>query len=126
VTIDSSLSFASNGYKTLFSVVTFGPVVNTSPDFGSGSYMGFVFGSGSNFNYGWIEVTWSGSTNTFEILAAAYESQANTAILAGDVGSVSAPAPSPASLLALIAGGAALRQWRQRRRSKQPVAAACT
>jgi hypothetical protein len=125
-TIDSSLSFALSGLQTVFSVTTSGPVVNTSPDFGSGSYMGFRFGSGSNFNYGWIEVTWSGSTNTFEILAAAYESQANTAILAGDVGGVSAPAPSPASLLALIVGGAALRQWRQRRRSTQPVATACT
>ena len=125
-TIDSSLSFASSSLQTVFSVETSGSVVNTSPDFGSGSYMGFRFGSGPSYNYGWIEVTWSGSTNTFEILAAAYESQANTAILAGDVGGVSAPAPSPASLLALIVGGAALRQWRQRRRARQPAATACT
>jgi hypothetical protein len=129
-TIDGSLSFAASNGVTFFNIFNYyyGGQGNTytSPDFGSGSYMGFVFGNGLTNNYGWIEITWSGSTNTWEILAAAYESQANTAILAGDVGSVSAPAPSPASLLALIVGGAALRQWRQRRRSTQPVATACT
>jgi len=129
-TIDGSLSFAALGGITFFKIYNYyygsGGNTSTSPDFGSGSYMGFAFANGINYNYGWIEITWSGSTNTWEILAAAYESQVNTAILAGDVGSVSAPAPSPASLLALIVGGAALRQWRQRRRSTQPVATACT
>jgi hypothetical protein len=99
----------------------------TSPDFGPGSYLPFyVIDSSSNAYYGWIEITWSGSTNTWEILSAAYESQANTAILAGNTGSVSAPAPSPASLLALIVGGAALRQWRQRRRETRRAVVACS
>jgi len=129
-TIDGSLSFATLQGVTFFNIYNYyygtGGNTSTSPDFGSGSYMGFAFANGINYNYGWIEITWSGSTNTWEILSAAYESQPNTAILAGDVGSVSAPGPSPASLLALIVGGAVLRQWRQRRGSKRPVATACT
>lgn len=127
-TIDGSLPFANFDGLTFFQVDSYyySGGTYTSPDFGPGSYMGFLFRSGLNDYYGWIEVTWSGSTSTWEILSAAYESQPNTGILAGDVGSASAPAPSPASLLALIVGGAALRQWRQRRRSTQPVATACT
>ena len=91
---------------------SFGPV---SPNFTAGSYMGFRFGSGGNHNYGWLEVTWDGSTENWQILSGAYESTVNTAIV---IPSANVPAPSPASLLALIVGGAALRQWRRGRRQQ--------
>ena len=129
--IDGALSFPAFDAGTFFNIYNYvyagGGNTYTSQDFEPGDYMGFVFVNGltNTENYGWIEITWNGSENVWEILAAAYESD-GTAIFAGDVGSVSAPAPSPASLLALIVGGAALRQWRQRRRSTQPVATACT
>jgi hypothetical protein len=63
-------------------------------------------------------VTWSGSTQNWQILSGSYETTVNTAINAGQ-GAASVPAPSPASLLALIVGGAALRQWRAGRRKQQ-------
>ena len=75
-----------------------------SPDFGAGSFMGFRFGSAGAWNYGWIEITWSWSgnpsTSTFQILGAAYESQVNTAILAGATGGGAVPLPGAAGLAA--------------------------
>ena len=91
--------------------------VTQSPDFGAASYMGFRFGSGSNYYYGWLEVTWHAPTLDWQIFSGAYENTVNTAINAGQ-GAASVPAPSPASLLALIVGGAALRQWRRGRRQQ--------
>ena len=84
-------------------------------DFGPGSYMGFRFGSTGQFNYGWLEVTWNSTSLDWQILSGAYESTVNTAIVTP---SANVPAPSPASLLALIVGGAALRQWRRGRRKQ--------
>ena len=88
---------------------------STSPDFGAGSFMGFRFGSGSTWNYGYIEVlwTWTGtqSTSTFQLLSAAYESTANTAILAG---APPTPIPAPSALALLALGGGAFRRARQR------------
>jgi hypothetical protein len=78
--------------------------------------MGFRFGSGGNLNYGWLEVTWdSTGSGQWQILSGAYESTINTAIV---IPSANVPAPSPASLLALILGGAALRRWRRGRRQQ--------
>lgn len=131
-TIDAKAYFSIFDGNSVFKLDVYSYYYNstntyTSPDFGPGSYLSFyVIDSFSNAYYGWIEITWSGSTNTWEILSAAYESQAGTAILAGDTGSVSAPAPSPAFLLALIVGGAALRQWRQRRRETRRAVVACS
>jgi hypothetical protein len=75
--------------------------------------MGFKFGSGSTWNYGYIEVlwTWGGtkSTSAFQLLSAAYESTANTAILAG-----AAPVPAPSVLALMALGGGAFRRARQR------------
>jgi hypothetical protein len=65
-----------------------------------------------------LEVTWDGTSENWQILSGAYETTVNTAIAAGQ-GAASVPAPSPASLLALIVGGAALRQWRAGRRKQQ-------
>jgi hypothetical protein len=109
--------WSDDSFKTLFRY-DYAAGVTQSPDFGAGSYMGFRFGTGSNYYYGWLEVTWSGSTQNWQILSGSYETTVNTAINAGQ-GAASVPAPSPASLLALIVGGAALRQWRAGRRKQQ-------
>jgi hypothetical protein len=87
----------------------------SSPNFGANSFMGFKFGSGSTWNYGYIEVlwTWGGtkSTSAFQLLSAAYESTANTAILAG---ALPTPVPAPSALALLALGGGAFRRARQR------------
>ena len=90
-----------------------------SAKFGAGSFMGFRVGVSGNYNYGWIEATWDPSTNTFQLLSAAYESTPNTAILAGAAAPV--PEPSTGALAALVLGGAALGVARRRR--KQEAAA---
>ena len=83
--------------------------------------MGFQTAQG---NLGWLEVTWSGATDTFQVYSAAYESVAGVAILAGDTGG-SAAVPEPGQvassllLLALGAAGVAI----QRRRAKKKQAA---
>jgi hypothetical protein len=101
---DPSWVFSGDPYQSAFRS---GAVA--SADFGAGSYMGFRFGSGSNWYYGYLEVTWTASTNTFRILSGAYESHVNTAILAG---AMAVPAPSALALLAL--GGGAFRRARAR------------
>jgi hypothetical protein len=111
--IDASASWSNNRWQTVFQYDYQTTV--TSPDFNAGSYMGFRFGTVGNFNYGWLEVTWDGSTENWQILSGAYESTVNTAIV---IPGASVPAPSPASLLALIVGGAALRRWRGGRRQQ--------
>lgn len=88
-----------------------------SPDFGPNSFMGFRIDGGSqDYIYGYIEVTWSSATDTFEILSAAYESVANVAIQ-----TPSAPVPEPATgaMVALLMGSGALSQWRKNRRDKK-------
>jgi hypothetical protein len=62
-----------------------------SPNFGSGSYMGFRTAQN---NYGWLEVTWDSASQDFEILSGAYEDQAGVAILAG-AGAGPAAVPEP-------------------------------
>jgi hypothetical protein len=88
--------------RTVFYYASYGDL---SPNFGPGSFMGFRFGSPSAWNYGWIEVTWNWTgnpqTSTFQILGAAYESQVNTAILAGATGGGGGvPLPGAAGLAA--------------------------
>jgi hypothetical protein len=109
VTIDGSATWTGSANKTTFKYGS-----DTSPDFGDGSFMGFRFGviGSGNFTYGYLEVTWNSSTNTFQILSGAYESTANQAILAGATAAVPVPA---ASLLALMAlGGNSFRRSRTR------------
>jgi hypothetical protein len=89
---------------------------SVSPDFGPGSYMGFKTSQG---NYGWLEVTWTASSGEFRILSGAYESVADTPILAG----AAAPIPEPGTwaAMAIFAGGAAFAGWRRRNSAKIPA-----
>jgi hypothetical protein len=114
--IDSSASWRLGGTSTWFSYPG-----TESPDFGSGSYMGFKTAQG---NYGWLEVTWAGATDTFQIYSGAYESVANVAILAGDTGTSAVPEPGQvaSSLLVLALGAAGVAIQRQRAKKKQAEA----
>jgi hypothetical protein len=114
--IDSSANWKS-GTSSVFSIGG-----TESPDFGSGSYMGFKTLQG---NYGWLEVTWAGATDTFEIYSGAYESVANVAILAGDTGTSAVPEPGQvaSSLLLLALGAAGVAIQRQRAKKKQQAEA---
>jgi len=74
-----------------------------SSNFDPGSFMGFRFGDGTDWNYGWIEVTWNWggdpSSSTFQIIGAAYESNINTPIPVGATASA-VPLPGAAGLAA--------------------------
>jgi hypothetical protein len=90
-----------------------------SPDFGANTYMGFRSGGGeAGYNYGYLEVTWTASTETFTILGGAYESDYNVAIMAG---ATSAAVPEPASLLLLSGIGGYI--FLKRRKVAKPVVA---
>ncbi len=82
-----------------------------SADFGPGSFLGFKDGLG---RYGYIEVTWTAATSTFQILSAAYESVAGVAIETPRAAAV--PEPSTLGLMALGAAGlVAARRFRAER-----------
>ncbi len=63
-------------------------VVFTSPDFGSGSYVGFQT---RDNHFGWLEVTWTAANKTFEIHSGAVETVPGVSIQAGII-----PEPSTA------------------------------
>ena len=91
-----------------------GDILRESPDFGSGSHMGFRVDDGiGDFNYGWLEVTWNSATDRFQILSGAYESDLNTPILAGSGAITAIPEPST---YAVAAGLLILGVWSWRRR----------
>jgi hypothetical protein len=108
-TIDGSSTWSGDAKKTTFKYYS-----STSPDFGAGSFMGFRFGSGSSWNYGYFEVTWNSSTNTFQILSGAYESTANTSILAGATAAAVPGGGVSAMALMALGGGAFRRRSRGR------------
>ena len=111
-TLNQSISSSANWEGYPYSLFMF--LGTESPDFGSGSYMGFKTAQG---NFGWLEVTWARATDTFQIYSGAYESTAGVAIAAGATAAV--PEPSTIALLALGAAGVAI----QRRRAKKKQAA---
>jgi hypothetical protein len=111
--IDNSANWTSGAPATVFRSGTY-----LAPAFAPNSFMGMRFTTnlGTDWYYGWVEVTWNGS-DEFEILAAAYEDTLNTPILAGNTGGGGAvPEPASGAVVALLMGGTALRQWRKKRR----------
>jgi hypothetical protein len=118
--LDSSASWTTSASTAAFYASFYGqPVLQA--DWGSDSFAGFRFGSGSDWNYGYLEVTWDSANKTFNILSGAYESQLNTPILAGAL----APVPEPGAatmafgaLASLCLGGRALKRWKKQRRSE--------
>jgi hypothetical protein len=114
--IGSSANWGGGQNTSLFQKYT-----TVSPDFGSGSYMGFRTAQN---NYGWLEVTWDSASQDFQIFSGAYEDQVGAAIPAG-AGAGPAPIPEPGTwaAAALLAGGAAFARWRKRRDGTQKEAA---
>jgi len=112
--IGSGSSYYSDSDKTSFKWLPIA-IAATSPDFGPGSYMGFKTSQG---NYGWLEVTWTASSEQFQILSGAYESRPNVAVLAG---APPIPEPSTWAMMAIFAGGAAFAGWRRRNSAKIPA-----
>jgi hypothetical protein len=97
--IGSGAFIVGNPYNSIFGVSG----VDVVTDFGPNSFMGFRTAQG---NYGWLEVTWTGLTNEFEILGGAYEDQAGVPIAAGAI-------PEPVSMLStmgMLASGLLIRR----------------
>lgn len=85
---------------------------NVSPNFGANSFLGFRFESGTDFHYGYFEVTWDNVENEFQILSGAYESTPNTPI--------AVPEPTGVALAgigALALGAGAIRRSRKARKA---------
>jgi len=90
-----------------------------APNFGQDSFIGFQFGDGTDFRFGYLEVLWNWTgdrtTSTFEILSAAYEDQLNTPILAGaPPAGGEVPEPTSMAIFGLGALGIAYRARRKR------------
>jgi len=124
--IDGTSTFDASTYGSsgLFSYKPSGHPASVSPDFGPGSYVGFRTSQG---NYGWLEVTWSSSSEQFQIYSGAYESVAGVGIKAGDTGAAAVPEIDPnsfGSALSLVMGSLAVLEHRRRKRSESEPAAA--
>ena len=77
-------------------------------------FLGVEIANGSDVNYGWIDVSWSGLTGA-TIHGYAYETDVNTAIIAGATessGPVVPGAPTAVGLVGLAAGAAGIRRKR--------------
>jgi hypothetical protein len=114
-TIDSSTTFSGSASKTMFKKAGTPPAPDSvSADFGASSFIGFKFGTAGNVRYGYFEVTWNSTTNTFQILSGAYESDLNTFILAGATPSAVPGGGVSAMALMALGGGAFRRRSRGR------------
>ena len=107
-TIDSSALWTYSAIENSEFKTTTYPL---SPDFGANSYIGFRSGAEGSYNYGYLEVTWSGATQTFTIDGGAYESTPNVAITTPQV------VPEPTTLGLLTLGSGAMLLLRRRRAS---------
>jgi hypothetical protein len=119
--IDGTTRF--NSYATLFYRKVDDNSPTIVPDFNPGSYVGFKTAQG---NYGWLEVTWSGSLGQFQIFSGAYESVVGVSIAAGDTGPAAVPEIDPASFgsaLSLVMGSLAMLEHRRRKREESVAAA---
>ena len=104
----TSTTWSSSGYRTYFKTNS-----RKSEAFGPNTYMAMRSTVGANRYYGWIEVTWDPTLDQFRLISAAYEDTPNTAIKAGDTGPAPVPEPASSAVVALLMGGAALRNWRK-------------
>ncbi len=87
---------------------------------GSGYFGARLSAGGSNYNYGWVQVTTSTTSNTITFGLASVETTLNTPILAGAVAPAGVPEIDPASAgsaASLVAGGLAIVEQRRRRRA---------
>jgi hypothetical protein len=101
--INASANFEDRSTDTLFRYDD-----SVSPDFGANSFIGFL---SADEQYGYLEVTWTAATNTFQILSGAYESTPGVGIRAG---AAAVPEPSTAMLsLGALAAGAFIRRRKQ-------------
>jgi hypothetical protein len=75
----------------------------------SNQYWGIAYSvGGSNFNYGWVQLSYDASTTTATFLGAAINTTPNQSILVGQV-----PEPSALSLLAFALSGLAMLRRRR-------------
>ena len=74
-------------------------------------FLGVELANGSDVNYGWIDVTWGGA-NGATIHGYAYETDVNTAIIAGAVPVPVPGAPTAVGLMGLAAGASGIRRKR--------------
>ena len=113
--IDSSFDDFTPSYnKSVFKNLT-----RTVGDFGPNSFIGFKTDLVNGVNYyGYIEVLWNASTNTFKLVSAAYE-DTGAAIQTPGGGGGAVPEPASGAVVALLMGGTALRQWRKKRRDQE-------
>jgi len=103
-----SLINASANFEDLSTHTLFRYDDSVSPDFGANSFIGF---RSADEQYGYLEVTWTAATNTFQILSGAYESTPGVGIRAG---AAAIPEPSTAMLsLGALAAGAFIRRRKQ-------------
>jgi hypothetical protein len=120
--VDATAGGNPNGWNlTGFNQSAFRTQGSSLPDFGPGSYLGVKDAAG---RYGYIEVTWNSSTLQFQILSAAYESQAGVGI-AIPGGAVPEPGTTGLAGIAMLAiGSAAMLKRRRRQRTATAQATA--
>ena len=107
-TIDATLPTGVWG-ASFFEYSCFQEFGQSAADFGPGSFMAFRMQDGSDWYYGYFEVTWDSASGNFEILSGAYESVANTALTIPGASAV----PGGAGLAACALLGAAGRRRRR-------------